>query len=199
MPKNPMDFSFLTPLYKLFLALFLKVWLFLWHQIYRHNWRIEESGLRHLGILIKMGGKMQTEEGLWVVIQEQRNLLVWKSRYKWFKEVDVNTIFFFRNMENSRKRKNQITKIQIDGRCIEDPDSIENSFQEFYKSLFASPLTLVAVWRLDWDSLPNGRAEWLERRLWRGDKGGYPWNGWWKSSRVRWVHNSLFQELLGCG
>lgn len=40
----------------------------------------------------------------------------------------MGTLDFFRRMANARRNKNQINKITIDGRCIEDPKEIEQAF-----------------------------------------------------------------------
>lgn len=78
-----------------------------------------------------------------------------KARYQWFKDLDGN-IKFFHIMANVRQNKNQINKISIDGRCVEDQDEIKHAFIQYFTSLYASPPnSFRCVEGLEWDCLSH--------------------------------------------
>ena len=67
----------------------------------------------------------------WVLLEE----VSWrqKSREIWLKEGDINTKFFHK-MANTHRRRNQLNRIKINGRCLTKESEIKEEVGRNFKS-----------------------------------------------------------------
>lgn len=69
----------------------------------------------------------------WEIAKRHESFLHQKSRTKWIKDGDGNTILFFHNVINWRRRKNAIKGLQLGGRWIEDPCRVKRGILDLFK------------------------------------------------------------------
>ena len=83
-----------------------------------------------------------------------------KSREIWLKEGDRNTKFFHQ-MANAHRRRNQLNRIKVHGRCLTKESEIKEEVSRTFQGLLTDP----SEWKLSIDGLNlRGWKSWM----WRG-------------------------------
>ena len=88
----------------------------------------------------------------WALLEE----VFWrqKSREIWLKEGDKNTKFFHQ-MENAHRRRNQLNRIKVHGRCLTEESEIKEEVSRTFQGLLTDP----GEWKPSIDGLNFERVE----------------------------------------
>ena len=78
----------------------------------------------------------------WVLLEEA----LWRQKFRemWLKEGDRNTRFFHQ-MANAYRRRNQLTRVKVNGRWFTE----ENEIKEEVSRAFQGQALMVSQWRSD--------------------------------------------------
>ena len=91
----------------------------------------------------------------WVLLEE----VSWRQKFKeiWLKEGDRNTRFFHQ-MTNAHRRKNQLTRVKVNGRWLTEESEIKKEVSRAFQGMLVDP----GDWKPGIDGLNFERLEELD-------------------------------------